>query len=219
MKNKLFIKLVLLVLSITILSGVAAAAVSSHDNQYYKWGVLLKEQNAASPQNAEIAPRTIVKANDFTISEKEISNSAAEWELNNGYSEEQAEETAKNRLISKYSIYYYAKENGYEVTDEHIKSVIKKMKEDFAKASNRSDFEAFLNGLDMTSDEYFDSQYENLLIYETIANFKQNCFNNFSKEFDSSKYSQQIFEDMFDEYYAKIVNDIILNEQIEEYIN
>jgi hypothetical protein len=215
MKNKNYVKLILLVLSIIVLSGVAAATLSSDDNQYYKWGVLLKQHAESVPNSDEI----IVEAKNFTISQKEVSDSAAEWELNSGYSKEEAKKTAKANLIAKYSVYYYAKENGYEVADEHIKSVIQKMKEDVKKASNRSVFEAFLKGIEMTIDEYFDSQYENILMYETIANFKQACFTDFSKELDPSQYSQQEYYNMFDVYYNKIVRNIILGEKIKESIN
>ena len=85
---------------------------------------------------------------------------------------------ALDQLTVKNTVYNYAVGQGYQVTGEYIDNLIAVQKSDMAKASNSGDFKAFLSGVGMTEDEYWESQRETMKTYETIANFKNAFYEN-----------------------------------------
>lgn len=158
------------------LCSIAAMAVISNANSdetkssqdvYYQYGQVVGD-GLNTADDSDI----VVEANTFHISNDTIDDLAKEYMIT-GYDDySKAYDNAIATLVSKYTVSNYAVENGYQVSCEYINGLIDEQRDGFKLASNYSDFEAFLSGLQMTEDEYWDSQRENLTIYETIANFK-----------------------------------------------
>lgn len=158
----------------------------------------------------------VVYANSFSISEVQIKFLAAELELS-GKTPEEAEERAISLLIKKYAMYNKAISEGYRADEKYVRDLIEENKNAALSADNYNEFEHFLEGINMTNNEYWDSQYDNEKIYEAINLYKEKCRNNFLETADTAKMSEAEKEEAFSIYYSEIVKSVIESENVEIY--
>lgn len=160
---------VILICAVCLIGGVILAVSkapleNSGNERYHNWGELLNP-NAASEEEQ---PTMVIRARDFSVSQEEWNQVTATFALS-GYSEQEAAQQARTLLTEKYAMYHQAVEHGFQATREDALAVIAETKKGLAVAENAGEFERFLAGIQMTSQEYWDSQVENIIIYETIG--------------------------------------------------
>lgn len=223
-KHKKLIAPILCVVICTLLFSVAYANNSSTENEtfWFQYGQLEKEHkdavDAANPIyfNSETNKGTSMEivADDFSVSENEVSTLAAQMAFTGNISEEEAESQAIDLLKEKYSVYYTALNEGIYVDRQQILDEIEENKKAAQEADNYDEFKAFLEGVGMTNDEYWDSQYDTFLVYDTIGLYKQTCYNEFVIQNDVSDMNEDEKTEEFNKYYNENIQFIINNENI-----
>lgn len=119
---------------------------------------------------------------------------------------------ALNQLIVKYSLYYYAINKGFLIDDETIKKSIEENREMIKTADNYSDFTTFLEGLGMSEDEYWDSQFDLYKLNHVVDEFKIAKKEEFAQE-NASKSDEQTAEN-FSDYFMDIAEEAVTKQNI-----
>ena len=147
----------------------------------------------------------VLEGVSFSISAGQLWETA-QTEIWAGVSEEEACAHAEKALIEKYVMYYKASAEGIVPDEAAVHNEVELNREISATASNYEEFQSFLDHIGMTHDEYWDSQYENLLEYDAIARYKEKL----KAEFIGSGKN----EADWDVYYKQVVAAAVKQESV-----
>lgn len=142
-------------------------SIKDYEKELTQYGQIEKARVESKKEN-RIA---IMEGNRIIIYKDELDTLTDEL-LVKGVDEKQAKSEAEKMLLREAALYIMAKDKGLEVSDEEVLEVIEVNKEQCLKASNYNDFETFLKAADMTSDEYWDNQFDILKKKITVSKFK-----------------------------------------------
>lgn len=146
----------------------------------------------------------------FTISAGALNRSIEERSLTNS-DREAVEAAAKKSLIEKYSLYYQAQEAGAVVTDEYLDRMIEEQITIFAETDD-APYQAFLDGMEMTNEEYWYSCKDNLRMIESISAWKDLKHDAFLKEHEDTPPEE--LPGLWETYLAELTAEIIEQEHI-----
>lgn len=125
-------------------------------NVFYKAGVIDKEKiSRANETNRKVlyaGDEIIVYANDVESKEKYYTLMG----ISGG------NEKAINRILHFEAINHAAKNAGYTASDEEVDKKCKNNRDSFDQATNKEDFLIYLDGLDVTEDEYWENEKTNI---------------------------------------------------------
>lgn len=128
---------------------------------------------------------------------------------------EVAESNAKKILVKKYSLYYQAQEAGVVVSDEYLDDLIaKNIAMSGESMENSPQYVSFLDGMEMTNEEYWHSCKDNLRITESIAAWEDHIYDEFLKENGYDTDPPKDLGTLWDTYYENLVDEIIAQENI-----
>lgn len=186
-------------------SDLDSEASSSSENLeiFYQWGVL--ERARETGENAYAGSEPAIIAKHFTISAAELELSVETRRLTE---EENAEQLAADTLIEMHSLYYQAQQADVVVSDEYVDQLAKKQAEITAGISQAS-YDAFLEGLGMTNEEYWERQKESIKVWDSIWNWKE-----LQQEQYMEAYGPEP-EIPWEDYYEDLVAEIIRQEQVQ----
>ena len=175
-KNFLWPLTILLCLTIT-LSVVAHA--STQLDIFVRAGQIAKEKLNQNIQQVSLdSQKVYATGNDFTISREYFDLTVEEFLLS-GVSPEEAKILAEKTLFEKYSLFFAAQKAHCVVDDSQVYAVIEDTKNGIGQATNKSDFYNYLDGMGLTEDEYWKSQFENIKMYESITAYQETCYQSF----------------------------------------
>lgn len=176
MKKKWLYASVCAVLLLAVCVGLGAA-LANENSPFYLFG-------QAESRKAEDQNDAKVITDRFYITNSEFER-VKEGFLIGGVSDEEAEERAYDLLMRKYTAYSLATAAGFEVSDAEVRDIIEEQKAIFADPDsfeNREDYEAFLEGAEMTNEEYWDTQFQTLKVYETIGQYQDALYQQYCLE-------------------------------------
>jgi hypothetical protein len=209
MKNKA--KVIGIVIGILCIVGVlsfSVSAIRNQDDPFYQWG-----QIENSRKNSTASEDAAIVGEHFTVSADELNALIEKQKL---VDPDTAESKAEEMLIEKYSLYYQAVEADVVVSDEYVAELIEENIEIFAETSSE-EYDAFLEGLGMTNEEYWKSCAEELKITESIAAWKSLQYDNFLAENGYDTDPPDDLGTLWETYYSDLEADIIENEHVEIY--
>lgn len=202
---------VILICAVCVIGGVVRAVSEARlekagNEIYHDWGEILNP-NAASEEGQATM---VIRARDFSVSQEEWNQVTATFALS-GYSEREAEHQARTLLTEKYAMYHQAVEHGFQASREDALAVIAETKKGLAE--NAGDFESFLAGIQMTSEEYWDSQVENIMIHETIGLYQNALRQSFLAENGLTDDTEST-EALWNAYYQEQVDRAVAEQEI-----
>jgi len=160
--------------ALVLISAVCFASAMQIDRIFTSAGGLQAKKLQGSQPSTEPSAAMFAVGEHFKIPQSDYDRTVEELQRS-GHSLEDAKELASGILIEKFSLYQAAIEADCVPSDEDVTRMIADTRAGIAAAENRSDFYLFLDGIGMTEDEYWDSQFENVKIYKAIANYKAYC--------------------------------------------
>lgn len=169
--------LMLLVVS-AIVAGTALAGQQSTQSIYRNLGQIQRE--LFSETKTATANDTYAVGAHICISRAEYENLARQIALVD--SEASAAERARNILIEQRVLSYAASQAGIFVSDELVQKQIADTRAGIKVAENKADYEALLDGLGMTDDEYWATQTEIVRTTAAIALYQEHCRDSFFKQ-------------------------------------
>lgn len=198
MKNRVK-KLAVAILILVAAMAVCFAAFIVKDSGGYEFG-------SVSPEViTEDSDDIVLEGVSFSISAGQLWETA-QMEIWAGVDEAEAYAHAEKSLVEKYAMYHMASANGILPDEAAVRSELEYNREISETASNYEDFKSFLDYVEMTHDEYWDGQYENLLEYDVIDQYKEKLKN----EYIQSGKSDADWEG----YYSQFVADKVKKEKI-----
>lgn len=211
MMKRVFTKksIVCIFICICVLS-VVAVAISANDTNslFFKWGELEKQGAVAYSDSTSLA----FQGDTIAVSKQELDLLTRRHELQG---DDNSADLAKDYLLKREAMYQIALQNGCTVTDQEVADYIDSIKTSFQKAENYDDFQAFLDGADMTIDEYWDSQYEvlkkELVVNQYVQPLQQALWENANIEAGTEE-AQQLWQ----EEYDRIAENYIANDHVVE---
>lgn len=215
MKNVVRNRLAYFLILLILISSTFGISFSVNNNLFYQMGLLQKEKITGSriPDAFEETEYKIT-ANNFKISIEDFNYTVKELQLA-GMEAEKAEEQAAKLLIEKYAVYNAAVAANCIAGDEAVRAVIEDTKAGIERASNKADFYDFLSGVGMTADEYWESQFNNVKIYESIDLYKEQCYQSFLQKASEADSRSDVAEDKWDQYWDNIVAELISSENVQ----
>ncbi len=206
MKKK---NVIIIVVAVVVLLGALAVGVASENDFFSRYGELGKKHQQTE---AEDTSETAIQGESFSITTVEYNNLVEDYVFS-GNDEATSQKRALEILIEKYTMFNLAKEKGYVVDDAYLDDLIKTQKEDISKADNASDFYDYLDGRGMTEDEYWQSEYENLRMWESIGAYKQALQEQYLKDNQCALTDEGVSE-KWDAYYDDIVVKAVKDENV-----
>lgn len=191
--------LAVIILLLVVLVAACFAAFIIKDSGKYEYGSV--DINTIAKDSDSI----VIEAASFSVSAGRLWE-AAQMDIWAGSDEAEAYANAEKALVEKYAMYYKAVANGITPDEETVRVELERNREISAAASNYEEFQSFLDHIGMTHDEYWDSQYENLLEYDVIARYKEQL----KSEFIGSGKN----EADWDAYYKQIVAVAVKQERV-----
>lgn len=126
-----------------------------------------------------------------------------------------AEEHAKTMLVEKYALYYQAQESGVVVSDAYLDDLIEENISIFEEAMpDNPDYVSFLEGLEMTNEEYWLSCKDNLRMTESIGAWKDLKYDEFIRDNGYDTAPPENLPTLWEEYYDGLKAEIIAQEHI-----
>ena len=172
------------------------------------WGQI--EQNYQSEAASQSDAQAAILGKHFTVSADEL---ARVTEVQMLIDEESAAEIAQNILIEKYTLYYQAQEAGVVVTDEYLDELIAEQIQIFESISDK-EYEAFLDGIGMTNEEYWLSQKDELRMTESIAAWKQLKRDEFMDEHSYGENPPENLDKLWEAHCEELIADMIRQEDV-----
>ena len=152
-----------------------------------------------------------ISAKHFAIPEATIEKCTKEIEHNGTTN---AREAIINSLSERYSVYCKALLEGYTVTDEEIKAEIEKNIMVFAETES-DDYAAFLAGIDMTNEQYWNSEYDNLKVWLITDKYYNACKKDFLSLDETDGMVQAYELQSWDSYWEELKAQIVADENIQ----
>ena len=191
-------------------------ASASRSNPFVQAGKLAKDKLEEGAQTASLDQNKAyaIIGDDFAISADYFQLTAAEFVLS-GCTEQEAQELARETLLEKYCLYAAAKKENCVASDEQVDQVIQETREGLLRASNKADFYDYLQGMGIEESEYWESQFENVKIYESIGLYKEMCFEKYMSQEDlrdTDRVGEE--QDLWEAYWENIVDSAIKAQHI-----
>ena len=202
--NKRFILPV--VLAIGTAAAILYAAAGGGTGLFYRWGAL-KAEESPKPEESEIALQGV----HFSITRAEIDAAAAEYAL---FGMDNPEERAVTGLIEKKSLYTAAVSEGFSVTEEEVTEYIEQNIEAAAKAENLEEYQAFLKGLDMTSEEYWNSLRPELEMELVTHKHEAKEYEEFLAKYGENQPDRETLKKEWDTWFAAWKDNIVAAEKV-----
>lgn len=203
------IKIAATIVCCIIILGVSAFAIQREAGTSYRWGEIERYyQKEETPQSGA---KDAIIGKHFTVSEDEL---ARVKEVQMLIDEESAAEIAQNILIEKYALYYQAQQAGVVVTDEYLDQLIHEQIQVFESIPDNEEYEAFLDGIGMTNEEYWLSRKDELRITESVAAWKQLRRDEFIEENNYQENPPENLNELWEAHLEELVADIIEQEDI-----
>lgn len=180
---------------------------------FYQAGVRAGEKLRDGPSGATGPEADIYAAGrDFSIPRTYYDGTVGEL-MAGGRDRETAEELARQILFYKFSLYSAAEQAGCTVSDSHVEQVIAGTRAGIQQAANKSDFDSYLEGMGMSEEAYWDSQFENIKIYESISAYRDHMFQAFAAEAEGGRTGAD--EAAWEAEWERIVREAIDGQEIE----
>lgn len=183
--------------------AISASNVSSH---FFQWGKL-ENQGAVSHFDS-----LAFQGDTIAVSKQEFDLLTRRHELQG---DENSADSAKDYLLKREAMYQLAVQNGCTVTDQEVADYMDSIKASFQEAENYDDFQAFLDGAEMTMDEYWDSQYEvlkkELVVNQYVQPFQQALWENANVEAGTEE-AQRLWQ----EEYDRMAENYLANDHVVE---
>lgn len=224
-QHKKFINIAMVAICIVmiILSVCVSFAFSDSNTELFiHAGQIAREKSNSNTAQAEtvspITSETYAVGKDFIISNDYFDLTVEEVKLT-GLDENEAQKQAEKILFEKFSLYSAAEKAGCVVSDEYVSQVIKNTQDAIDQASNKSDFYNFLYGMELTETEYWESQFENIKMYESIAAYQNLCYQDYVSsqigiQSDLSSFPSSDSDVSWNNYWASIVSSAIREQNI-----
>lgn len=150
-----------------------ANASSTNESVYFQLGELERDyiDNDSKNENEDIAK----KGKDFNISKSELDYYNKRHEIINSAESSKQNKTDNNAseyLIERETVYANALKNGITVSDKELKEYIQKQIDTFNSAEPDEGVQAFLDGLGMTWEEYWNSPTQIEILKKDLINSK-----------------------------------------------
>lgn len=169
--------------------------------------------NPDSDQYADITGLAM-QAKDFSISNQKFQQVVDNFVLS-GYRQEDAVQQTKVLLAEKYAMYHEALQHGFKGRLECVLDSIEQTKAGIEEASNRGDYEAFLEGIGMTSEEYWESQIDDMMMYDAIHCYQESLQEAFESTNPFTEATPEESQQQWEEYYQACVDQAVENQEIE----
>lgn len=181
MKKKLFFALP--VIAILVVCGAFLANHTTAGNVFRRAGEFYGQSVSSSGLEKKTSSdqKSIIKGNDFAISEKQFEN-LVQQNMVSGLSKEEACMATLDQLIISRCLYYAACEAGYKISEKDAEAKMAFDREAFQHAENYSDFQAYLEGTGLSEDAYWESMTETYIRTETTGAFIQAIREQFTSE-------------------------------------
>ena len=196
---------------------LAVALVRSEVRAQRQSSVDIYRQNGEllNPNHPYPNPENIVmRAKDFTISNRKFQQDVESFMLS-GYSREEATQKTKELLAEKYAMYHDALKHGFQGRRDVVLAGMEQTKADIETASNGEDYEAFLEGIGMTSEEYWESQMDSMMMYDAIYCYKESLKAEFVSTSVSPSATPEEAQQQWEAYYQTCVERAIADQEIE----
>ena len=207
-KTKIFV----LLSAIVCFASVTFSSVAANQNIFKEAGMIEKAKLNQIVFLSEALPENSYKilADSFQITDAYFDATVDELMLS-GYSKYDAIETAEKILLEKFALYNAAKNAGCIVADKDVLSVIQSTKDGLNQAVNKQDYYDYLEGIGLSEEDYWKSQFENVKIYESIALYRQSILT----EYIESRAESDFDEDAWNSYWNTLVSDAISSEHVQ----
>lgn len=191
------------------LFGLSVAALRNQDDPFFKWGQL--EHGHQNEANTMAEPVPAITGEHFVINSDELDFLI---EKQNLIDPNTAEAVAAETLIRKYSLYYQAEIAGVIVSDDYVDAVIDENIQIFSETSS-DEYDAFLEGIEMTNEEYWNSCAEEIKITESIAAWKALQYDQFLAENGYDLTPPDDLAAQWETYYNQLESNIIEQENVQ----
>lgn len=153
----------------------------------------------------------ILHGDSISVFEGELQQVA---ERNKLTGNDNAEKRAKEYLLHREALYQKALAAGYNVTDDEVYAMIEKQKNDYHTVDlNPEDVNAYFEGMGMTIDEYWDSQFDNLKKEMITNKYVSSQKAKFAKENSISEWNDDTRND-FQVEISKIADTYIASDHV-----
>lgn len=162
--------------------------------------------------------KIILKGDSISIFEGELEQVTERCKLTG---KENPEKHAKEYLLHREALYQIALAAGYSVTDDEVYANIEKQKKDFHEVDiNPEEVNAYFEGMGMTIDEYWDTQFDTLkkeMISDQYVRSLKDQFaeEQFAKGYKKTLWHNNIKKD-FQAKLSKIEDDYIASDHIKD---
>ena len=154
-----------------------------------------------------------IRAEHFAVPESRVEMITKQLELTGTPA---AREQAIKTITQKYSMYCAALLSGCSVTDAQIKTKIEENKKTFGALESRDEaYAAYLGGLGMTNEAYWDSQYEQIKIQLVMQRFLEGSKEAFLAEKNAAGADPIEALDQWDAYWENRQEQILAGENIQ----
>lgn len=151
-----------MILCVSIFS-VSASANNNQSNVLYRAGQIDRLENESTLTNR--TAKIYAAGKDVIVNKNEVDQIVAKDDLLN-LDKSTSEENALNYLVKRETLYNAAKQAGFLLSDNEVNTEIENSKNSFKNSVNYSDFTVYLAGRNITEDEYWVQEFDNI---------KRNC--------------------------------------------
>lgn len=192
-----------------VLLGGTVLAVYHQDSPAFLWGQILREHQDAADQEGTPA----IIGEHFTVSKDEYDRVLEAQRL---IDPDTAEEIAQELLVERYSLFHQAEEAGTVVSEADLDEMIEKNIASFGDMmSTNEDYTAFLEGLGMTNEEYWNSCRDQMRMTESIEVWRNRMYEEYRRENGYDYDPPDNLDTMWNAYYEELVSEIIQQEHIQ----
>ena len=170
---------------------------------YNKLGEYSKKVLESIPDNV-----VYLKGKNTVIYKQEFERIISEYKMW-GYQESEARDLAEQYLKKRESAYYEATRQGFKATDQEVKNIIEQEKTNVEKSDNKQQVYDYLKGLNMSIDQYWNSQFEKIRKEIAIDKYFTKEKEKFSSSSDLEEwktYKEDLYSKLIKQQNYKTVN-------------
>ena len=201
-------RIVILFFIVGVVLCLPSLAEDPRDTVFYQAGIYAGEKlRGSQPGTADSTVAMYATANDFNIP-KDYYDATVQELIVSGNDQDTAENLAQQILFYKFSLYSEAEKAGCIVSDDHVEQVIADTRAGIRNAINKSDYYNYLDGMGISEEAYFESQFENIKMYESISAYKELMFQAFvgTSLNEESNVQNAVYEKSWEEELESIVS-------------
>ena len=198
-----------MILCVSIFS-VSASANNNQSNVLYRAGQIDRLENESTLTNR--TAKIYAAGKDVIVNKNEVDQIVAKDDLLN-LDKSTSEENALNYLVKRETLYNAAKQAGFLLSDNEVNTEIENSKNSFKNSVNYSDFTVYLAGRNITEDEYWVQEFDNIKRNCTINDYLMHIQNEYAKDNKITEWSEDSLKDWQD-YKANFVTDLVSSENV-----